>query len=105
MKTWAVIIILLIALLGFLQTAQADPVIYEGELITTWTGTGQDDTPYQSKVCKDYALPRCWQKDGKNPRPNPGKFKIYFQCEESVLNQMQADGVNILWSKEMEESE
>ena len=36
--------------------------------------------------------------------PSNNKFTVYFQCEESVLNQMVSDGVNILWSREIVEN-
>ncbi len=80
--------------------------MHEGEAIASWAGDGTDDNPYQSELNVNYDLHRCQQRNGKNPKPNPGKFKIYFQCEEAVLNQMEADGVQIVWSGEIvEESE
>ena len=76
--------------------------MHEGEAIASWTGDGTDDNPYQSELNANYDLQRCQQKDHVNP-PN-GKFKIYFKCEESVLNQMVSDGVKIVWSNEIEEN-
>jgi len=93
--------IMVLTVLLFAVPVQADPVLYEGELITSWTGTGQDENPYRSKVCSDYNLPRCQQKDHVNP-PH-GKFKIYFKCTLPVLNQMEADRVQIVWSGEIED--
>ncbi len=73
--------------------------MHEGEAIASWAGDGSDGNEYQSELNVNYDLERCQQKDGKNPKPNPGKFKIYFKCEEAVLNQMEADGVQIVWSE------
>ena len=77
--------------------------MHEGEAIVSWAGDGTDGNPYQSELNVNYDLQRWQQKDHANP-PN-GKFKIYFQCEESVLNQMEADGVQIVWSGEFVEEQ
>ena len=98
MRKWAVIIILAIALLGFVQTSNATPLIYEGELITVWAGNGSDDTPYQAKVNVDYDLQRCQQRGSEDP-PD-GTLRVYFKSTSSVLIQMISDSVNILWNGE-----
>ncbi len=103
MKKWAVIIILAIALLGFVQTSNATPVIWEGELITTWAGDGTG-IAHQAKVNIDYDLERCRQQDDANPPT--GTLKVYFKATKIVLDKMISDGCDILWSHEfVEESE
>jgi hypothetical protein len=99
------IIIITLTVLIFVVPVQADPVLYEGEAIASWAGDGKDDTPYQSELNVNYDLQRCQQKDGKNPKPNPGKFKIYFKSTLLVLNQMDSGGVQIVWSGEYVEDE
>ncbi len=42
---------------------------------------------------------------GNTIKHPPNKFTVGFQCEESVLNQMVSDGVNMLWSGEIVEDE
>lgn len=77
--------------------------MHEGEAIASWAGDGTDDNSYQSELNVNYDLQRCQQKDHVNP-PH-GKFKIYFKCELPVLNQMEADGVQIVWSGEYVEDD
>ncbi len=102
MKKWAVIIILAIALLDFVQTSNATPVVWEGELITTWAGDGTD-AAHQAKVNIDYDLLRCQQRDASNPPA--GTLKIYFKATKTVLDKMISDGCDILWSHEFVEEQ
>ena len=67
--------------------------MYEGEAKTTRTPEGK------MQLSLDYSLTL----EDKGGADND--ITVYFQCEEAVLNQMQADEVEILWSKEIEEPE
>ncbi len=67
--------------------------MYEGEARTTRTNTGK------MQLGEDYSM----------TLEDKGNFedgiKTYFQCEKAVLDQMVIDGIDILWSNEIEEIE
>ena len=67
--------------------------MYEGEAKTTRTPEGK------MQLSIDYSMTLEDKGDFE------GGIKVYFQCEESVLNQMEADGVQIVWSGEIVEEQ
>ena len=67
--------------------------MYEGEAKTTRTPEGK------MQLSLDYSITL----EDKGGADND--VMAYFQCEKSVLNQMVSDGVQIMWSREIKESE
>ena len=67
--------------------------MYEGEAKTTRTPEGK------MQLSLDYSITL----EDRGGADND--LTVYFQCEESVLNQMEADGVQIVWSGEIVEEQ
>lgn len=74
------------------------------EVVTAWVGAGLSDDLYRPQIADTYTFER-WQdvtgQDVSQIQPDPNAYTIEVVCEDSVLQQMDTDGVPILWSEQV----
>ena len=80
---------------------------WRAEITTTWTGTGAQDDDNRPQLGDDYAL-RKWEdvtgQPSANLRPDPNLYVVRVECEEAVLDAIEADAdYLVLWSEEIAE--
>ena len=77
------------------------------EIITPWIGSGTDNDANRPQVGDDYSLLR-WEDVTGQPSANlPLDINMYIilcECEDSVLSEIESDGIyQVLWSETINE--
>ena len=62
------------------------------QTVTTWEGAGTEDDPYRPEIC-DYDLSSYQVVDYS--APPDGSITVEFECDQSVMEAMVADGIEI----------